>query len=601
MIRELRAWWTGLRSSWSGPWLSSDAGLATVWGGGTTSAGVAVSEASSLTQSAVWAAVQCIAGDVASLPFFHYKKTATGGKTRAEDTRLYKVLHDEFNSEMSAMLGRETLTEHALLWGNGYAEIQRNDLGQVVALWPLTPDRVMPTRPKPFGPIVYKVSRADGTQVTIGAESLFHLVGLGYDGLQGYPVIQKAREAMGVSIAAERLAAATFANGTSYSGFFQHPRALGATALQHLKDSLAKDKPGGYRILEEGMTFQAGSMPLRDAQWLETRKFQVTDVARWFGIPPHKLGDLERATFSNIEEQNIDYVVGTLRRWLVRWEQECNRKLIPALERRQQFCEHLVDGLLRGNIQSRYTAYSVGRNGGWLSANDIRTFENQDPIPGGDVYLIQGAMVPLDRVNDIVDAQVGAGTGAAESAAPGDQGSPPATPAPADQTNSQVVDALVADLKAEVAQRNAAFTTELTQHQAALLEAQQTHQAALVARLASDQAIRAVQQGTLALVAARFVRRELAQLKKWAAAPDELPTRLATFYQRVVPETCAELQPLLRHWRPDGEAALRTTLEGWATAAQADTCHALGNGGVESLAVGREEALTQRLWEACHA
>ena len=139
---------------------------------------------------------------------------------------------------------------------------------------------------------------------------------------------------------------------------------------------------------------------------MEIRKFSIAEVARIFGIPPHKLGDLERATFSNIEEQNIDYVISTLRRWLVRWEQECNRKLIAPLEKTQQFTEHLVDGLLRGNIQSRYGAYSQGITNGFLSPNDIRVFENLDPIDGGNTYLVQGAMVPLDRLDDLIDARI---------------------------------------------------------------------------------------------------------------------------------------------------------------------------------------------------
>jgi hypothetical protein len=213
------------------------------------------------------------------------------------------------------------------------------------------------------------------------------------------------------------------------------------------------------------------------------------------------------------------------------------------------------------------------------------------------VYLIQSAMVPLDRVNDIVDAQVGAGTGAAESAAPGDQGPPPAMPVPADQTNSQVVDALVADLKAEVAQRHAALAAEVTM----VHETQQAQQQELLARLAADRALRDLQQATLAFVAARLVRRELAQVQKLALKHERLPERLGTYYQRFVTESCAELQPLWHRMRPDGEGLLRTVLESWATQAQADCLHAIGNGGLETMAVGREAALVQRLWEGCHA
>src|SRR4029434_3627649 len=246
------------------------------------------------------------------------------------------------------------------------------------------------------------------------AERILHLVGLGFNGLMGYSPIAMMRESLGAGLAAERLGGQVMQRGAKYSGFCEHQRTLGAPADASLRQSMATDLPGTYRILEEGMKYVPGSMPLRDAQFVELKKFSVTDVARIFGIPPHKRGDLERATCSNIEESNLDYVISTLRRWLVRWEQECNRKLIAPLEKKLPFTDHLVDGLLRGNIQSRYTAYSQGINNGFLSPNDIRSFENLDPIAGGDTYLVQGAMVPLARLDDLVDAQV----------------RPPPTPAP---------------------------------------------------------------------------------------------------------------------------------------------------------------------------
>jgi HK97 family phage portal protein len=559
-----------------------------------TSSGVAVTEASALRFPPVWAAVQCIAGDVASLPFFHYRRRADGGKERYTDSKLYKVLHDEMNPEMSAMIGRETMTAHVLLWGNAYAEIVRNDLGQVTGLYPIEPTRVMPER-NAAGAIVYRVLKGDGTEVVVAAERILHLVGLGFNGLIGYSPIAMMRESLGAGLAAERLGGQVMSRGAKYSGFFEHPRTLGATAHKNLKESMATDLPGTYRILEEGMTYKAGSMPLRDAQFIELKKFSVTDVARIFGIPPHKLGDLERATFSNIEESNLDYVISTLRRWLVRWEQECNRKLIAPLEKKLQFTEHLVDGLLRGNIQSRYSAYSQGINNGFLSSNDIRRFENLDPIDGGDTYLVQGAMVPLARLNDLVDAQVRP---------------PPAPVRPDDDDDededneeeedtegeearmARVVGKIVDDLRAEVVRRT---------------EALATLPAAVVAALPPGPEPGPTvdwREATFALVAGKLVRRELAQLRKREADPTAAVARLERFYRRFIGDALAELRPWLGRLPESerAEAAAAHVIAVWADEAMQTCVAALQQGGLGDVIrrweIDREAGLTRALMEA---
>src|SRR4030095_13892992 len=224
-----------------------------------TSSGVAVTEASALKFPPVWAAVQCIAGDVASLPFFHYRRRADGGKERYSDSKLYKVLHDEMNPEMSAMIGRETMTAHVLLWGNAYAEIVRNDLGQVTQLWPIEPNRVWPDRAE-SGQIIYRVQAGDGREVIVPAARMLHIPGLGFNGLVGYSVIGLQRESLGLGMAAERLGGQVMSRGAKYSGFFEHPRTLGTTAHKNLKEAMTSDLPGTYRILEEGMTYKPGSM-----------------------------------------------------------------------------------------------------------------------------------------------------------------------------------------------------------------------------------------------------------------------------------------------------------------------------------------------------
>ena len=452
-----------------------------------TDAPVAVTEASALHYPAVWAAVQTIAGDVASLPFVHFRKTPGGGRDKYETSKLYGVLHDIFNPEMDAMIGRETMTAHLLLWGNAYAEIQRNDLGQVVALWPIEPNRVSPERAE-NGAVIYRVQAGDGRDVIVPTERMLHVVGLGFNGLMGYSVIGMMRDSLGVAIATERLGGQVMERGAKYSGFFLHPRTLGATAHKNLKESITSDLPGSYRILEEGMTYTPGSMSLSDAQYLEIRKYSVTEVARIFGIPPHKLGDLERATFSNVEEENISYVTGTLRRWMVRWEKAVFRKLIPSLERSQQTVEHNADALMRGKTIERATAHNLAISGGWMSFNEARALENLNPIPGGDTHVVQGAMVPLDRLDELVDKQV----------------RPPPAPvlaAPADDEEPEPIRALPASPAPAMC----------------------------------------------TLIAGRLVRRELAQLRKRVADPTAAMSRLEKFYRRFVAEGVAELKP----WMPE--------------------------------------------------
>src|SRR4029453_7500330 len=498
---------------------------------------------------------------------------------------------DEMNPEMSPCVAREIMPPHVLLWGNAYAEIIRNDLGQVTSLYPIEPTRVMPERNE-AGAIVYRVLKGDGTEVRVAAERILHIVGLGFNGLMGYSPIAMMRESLGAGLAAERLGGQVMQRGAKYSGFFEHPRTLGATAHANLKQSMATDLPGTYRILEEGMTYKAGSMPLRDAQFIELKKFSVTDVARIFGIPPHKLGDLERATFSNIEESNLDYVISTLRRWLVRWEQECNRKLIAPLEKKLQFTEHLVDGLLRGNIQSRYTAYSQGINNGFLSSNDIRRFENLDPIDGGDTYLVQGAMVPLARLNDLVDAQVRPPPAPSPPEPDADDEEEEA-PDAEDARMARVVGKIVEDLRADFVRRTDALDTLPAAVVAALPPAPEMPSSSVDWR-----------EATFTLVAGKLVRRELAQLRKREADPTAAVARLEAFYRRFVGDALAELRPWLgRLPEPErAEAAAAHVIAVWADEAMQTCVAALQQGGLGDVirrwAIDREAGLTRALMEA---
>ena len=227
------------------------------------------------------------------------------------------------------------------------------------------------------------------------------LQGLGFDGLIGYSPIAMARNAVGMTLACEEYGASFFANGARPGGVLQHPGVLKDPAK--LRESWqavygGAANTGKIAVLEEGMTYQQIGIPPEEAQFLETRKFQVDEIARLYRIPPHMVGDLDKSSFSNIEQQSLEFVKYTLNPWVVRWEQALQKSLLLPEERKRYFIRFNVDGLLRGDYQSRMQGYAVGRQNGWLSANDIREMEDMNPIPaeeGGDTYLINGNMTKL--------------------------------------------------------------------------------------------------------------------------------------------------------------------------------------------------------------
>jgi len=406
LMQRVRASMEAARSSWWGPFSTKDTGG---WfGSSPVAGGVVVNAETAMAYSPFFAGVELISRDVASLPLFLYKRIQPFGKTRYLDSRLYTILHDEFNPEMSSMVARETMQAHVLTWGNAYAEIERDAAGRVVAIWPLTPDRVSVLRDYNTGAISYHVRGWNNPDVIVPASDMIHIPGLGYDGIMGYSVISKARESLGLGLAAETFGSTFFGNGATFGGVITWPGPRPTElAEKNYRESLEAKHAGpakAHRILAlyNGAKYERFGIPPNDAQFIETRKFQAEEMARWLLVPPHKIGIMDHATFSNIEQQNLDYVQTTLRAWLVRWEQELNRKVIAPLERKIQFCEHLVDGLLRGDIESRYRAYAVGRQWGWLSANDVCERENLDPLPGdqGDVYLVPANMWPADKIPD---------------------------------------------------------------------------------------------------------------------------------------------------------------------------------------------------------
>lgn len=361
-------------------------------------AGVSVTEESAISTTAVYACVKVIAESIASLPL-HLIRELEGMRTRARDHPLYGVLHDLANYETTSLNFREAMLASLLLWGNAYARIEREN-GHVTALWFLKPQRMEVKREQISGRIIYRYTTEDtGQTVEFDAREIFHVLGFSLDGIKGISPIRQARQAIGLTIATEEYGAKFFSNGArpggvlETAGVVKDPERLRASWNAQFQGSR-----NGHRVavLEEGVKYHTIGIPPDEAQFLETRKFQLSEICRIFRVPPHMIADLDRATFSNIEHQAIEFVQHTLRPWIVRFEQAIYKSLLSKEEQHIYYARFNVDGLLRGDYSSRMQGYAIGRQNGWLSANDIRELEDMNPIEGGDVYLVNGNMMSAD-------------------------------------------------------------------------------------------------------------------------------------------------------------------------------------------------------------
>jgi len=374
--------------------------------GGTTS-GKRVNEMSAMQMTAVYSCVRILAEAIAGLPLHLYRYTDNGSKEKAIEHPLYRLLHDEPNPEMTSFIFRETLMTHLLLWGNAYAQIVRNGKGEVLGLYPLMPNKMSVDRDTD-GRLWYTYTRSTdeaptmkGSTVKLHPYDVLHIPGLGFDGLVGYSPIAMAKNAIGMGIACEEYGARFFANGAAPGGVLEHPGTV--KDPQKIRDSWNSVYRGTgnahkVAVLEEGMKYTPIGISPEQAQFLETRKFQINEIARIFRVPPHMVGDLEKSSFSNIEQQSLEFVKYTLEPWVIRWEQSIMRALLSTQEKEMYFVKFNLEGLLRGDYQSRMNGYAIARQNGWMSANDIRELENLDRISaedGGDLYLINGNMLPL--------------------------------------------------------------------------------------------------------------------------------------------------------------------------------------------------------------
>lgn len=369
-------------------------------------AGVVVNQSTALTFAAVFAAIRAISEDIAGLGYKTRQPNPDGTRTDLVNHPATRIMAYP-NDETTGYTLRESMQAHALSWGNGYAEIERTPRGTPVALWLLTPDRVTPRRDDD-GRIVYQVRNSAGSNDTyLDQNDVLHLHGLGYDGLVGYSVITMAARTIGMGIAGDEYGSATYANRATPSGVLKHPKQLDADGRKNLRDSwehLYSGPKNASRIavLEEGLEYESVGLPPSDVQFIENRNFQIEEVARWYRIPPHKLAHIVKSTFNNIEEQNINYVQDALLPWALRWESEIGRKVLAPTERGRVQPKLNLNSLLRGAIEKRFESYVKGRQWGWLSANDVRSFEDMDPLAAevGDVYLTAVNMTPTERLGE---------------------------------------------------------------------------------------------------------------------------------------------------------------------------------------------------------
>lgn len=372
---------------------------------GISNSGVNVDEESALKISAVYACVKVISETIASLPLNLLKEKTNGDNEKAKQHPLYSVLHDSPNNEMTSFTFREMLMTNLLLWGNAYALIKRDSDGHVIELYPLKSKNMVVERDSITDAIKYTYTNSKGLTKIYKPKQVLHIPAFTFDGVLGVSPITYAREAMGLALATEEFGARFFGNGARPGGVLEHPGVV--KDPEKLRDSWNKVYQGTKNshkvaVLEEGMKYHEIGMSPEDSQFLQTRSFQLTEICRIFRVPPHMIGDLSRSTFSNIEHQSIDFVVHTIRPWLVRWEQAIAKSLLNDEERSIYYARFNVDGLMRGDFTSRMSGYAIARQNGWMSANEIRALEDMNRIPidqGGDLYLLNGNMITATQAN----------------------------------------------------------------------------------------------------------------------------------------------------------------------------------------------------------
>ena len=418
--------------------------------GGLSPAGITVTEDNVLTSATVFACVRVLSQALASLPLLVYRRLPDGGKERASDHPLFALLHDAPNPEMTSFDFRQTLMAHALTWGNACAQIEFNRAGMPIALWPMLPGQTKLRRPTINGPILYDYYQTNAPVITLPADQVLHIRGLSSNGIIGYSPVRLAMQSFGLDMALENFGAAFFGHGARPSLVIKHPGKLSKDAITRLQQSFEDNWAGldnahRVQILEEGMTAENVGMPLDEAQFLETRKFERSVIAGWFGVPPHMIGDLERATFSNVQEQQKSFYQDTLRPWCANWEGALRQKLARGADRDSLVIEHLFNDILLSNPAERAAVHQTMTSIGLQTINEGRAVENLNPVDGGDVHLVPLNLTTLDQIGEAASADPSA---ANDSAGAGQDNTP------ADGIDPQaLLDPLVAEVKRRIATR----------------------------------------------------------------------------------------------------------------------------------------------------
>lgn len=369
-----------------------------------TSSGVTVSPQRAMSVPAALSAIRLLSESVASLPLVLYRKDRQGGRERATDHPLHRLLHGSPNDRQTAFMLKEVIMLGLLTDGNGYCLVDWQENGQPSALWPVESNKVYIDQDPATGRIVYKVTLGTG-MIDVAPENILHVPGLCFDGLRGYSIIFAAREALGSAISELSHGATFFQNAAMPSGVLTHPGKLREETSEKLRSywNQAYGNPSqAHRtaLLEEGLKYEQISINNKDSQWLESRAFSVKEVARIFRLPPHLLGDLERASYSSIEQQNLEFLQYTLRPWLTRIEQSINLKLLTPKEQKSLYAEFTTADFLRADTKTRFESYEVALRSGWLNVNEVRQRENMPPVDGGDAHLFQLNMAPLNEAQN---------------------------------------------------------------------------------------------------------------------------------------------------------------------------------------------------------
>ena len=369
--------------------------------GSVSESGEVVTEETALTYSAFWNAVNLISGTIGSLPL-HLMQSDGRNKRIASDSKTYRVMHDMWNPYMTAKTGRQTITAHVLTWGNGYAEIVRNGVGEVIELWPIPPNRMVSVQ-MIEKELVYEI-RVDGEPKYLPRSRILHLHGLGFDGFLGYSVVAMAKKSLGLSMAMETFGSRFFGHGTHPSVVITHQNQI--KDIKAMREALSEVYAGlgnthRMMLLEDGMKVEKLGIPPEDSQFLESRQFQIPEVARWFNLPPHKLKDLSKSSFNNIEQEQISFVTDSILPWLIDFEQEYALQLLTDGQkyRERLYFKHIVEGLLRADAKSRAEFYQIMRRNGLMTPNEIRAKEDLNPHedPLADELWTEANMAPLSK------------------------------------------------------------------------------------------------------------------------------------------------------------------------------------------------------------